>query len=129
MDDYIRDTPSSVGSVQEVIDKTLTFQDGFGDYQRQLWNVDGGGLSLGMVLEQVELLGTEVVPVLRKEMAARRSPLAADAPTHEALVRARYGEEAPRQARPRANRGDNLTDPSPYQDSNPVLSGDNRPRH
>ena len=31
------------------------------------------GLPLEMALEQVELLGTEVVPELRKEMAARRA--------------------------------------------------------
>ena len=32
------------------------------------------GLPLEMALEQVELLGTEVVPVLRTEMEARRAP-------------------------------------------------------
>lgn len=120
LDDYIRDTPSSVGSAQEVIDKTLTFQEGFGDYQRQLWNVDGGGLPIDLALEQVELLGTEVVPVLRREMAARRSPLAAEAPTHASLARTTYGDGETRQARPRPNRGDNLTGPSPYEDTAPA---------
>ena len=67
-------TPLSVGSPQEVIEKTLTFQEGFGDYQRQLWVVDAMGLPLEEALEQVELLGTEVVPVLRKEMESRRAP-------------------------------------------------------
>jgi hypothetical protein len=95
----------------------MTFQEGFGDYQRQLWNVDGMGLPLEMVLEQVELLGTEVVPVLRKEMAARQSPGAATAPTHASLLKAKYGESGPRQPRPNPNRGDNLTGDSPYQDS------------
>ena len=33
------------------------------------------------------------------------------------LVRAAYGDEAPRQATPNANRGDNLTLGSPYQDT------------
>ncbi|MGB4778169.1 CE1758 family FMN-dependent luciferase-like monooxygenase [Microbacterium sp.] len=117
LDDYIAQTPSSVGSVQEVIDKTLTFQEGFGDYQRQLWNVDAFGLPVETVLEQVELLGTEVVPVLRKEMAVRRSSGAADAPTHASLVRAKYGDAEPRQPRPNPNRGDNVTGTSPYQDS------------
>jgi putative FMN-dependent luciferase-like monooxygenase len=117
MDDYIRDTPSSVGSVQEVIDKTMTFQAGFGDYQRQLWNIDGGGIPLEMALEQVEILGTEVVPVLRKEMAALRSPSAAEAPTHASLVQAKYGDGQPRQARPRPNRGDNLTGSTPYEET------------
>src|SRR3954452_24249800 len=86
LDDYMRATPLSVGSPQEVIEKTLSFQEGFGDYQRQLWNVDAVGLPLEVVLEQVELLGTEVVPVLRKEMAARRAPGVPDAPTHASLV-------------------------------------------
>ena len=67
-------TPMSVGSPQEVIEKTLSFQEGFGDYQRQLWIVDHAGLPLEEALEQVELLGTEVVPVLRKEMESRRAP-------------------------------------------------------
>src|SRR4051794_21552235 len=38
LEDYVDGTPMSVGSPQEVIEKTLTFQEGFGDYQRQLWN-------------------------------------------------------------------------------------------
>ena len=61
-------TPLSVGSPQQVIEKTLSFQEGFGDYQRQLWVVDAMGLPLETALEQVELLGTEVVPALRAEM-------------------------------------------------------------
>jgi putative FMN-dependent luciferase-like monooxygenase len=122
LDDYRTATPLSVGSPQEVIEKTLTFQEGFGDYQRQLWNVDAMGLPVEMALEQVELLGTEVVPVLRREMEARRAPGVADAPTHASLVKAKYGDGEPRQPRPNANRGDNLTGPSPYQDSDPALA-------
>ena len=117
LDDYVRDTPMSVGSPQEVIDKTMTFQAGFGDYQRQLWNVDGLGVPLEVALEQVELLGTEVVPVLRREMEAVRAPGVPDAPTHDSLIRAKYGDQLPRQPRPHANRGDNLTGPTPYQDA------------
>jgi len=122
LDDFRRSTPLSVGSPEEVIEKTLTFQEGFGDYQRQLWVVDAMGLPLEMALEQVELLGTEVVPVLRKEMAARRAPGAAEAPTHASLVEAKYGDGEPRQPTPNPNRGDNLTGASPYQDSDPELS-------
>jgi putative FMN-dependent luciferase-like monooxygenase len=117
LEDYVRDTPMSVGSPQEVIDKTMTFQAGFGDYQRQLWNVDGLGVPLELALEQVERLGTEVVPVLRREMESVRAPGIPDAPTHDSLVRAKYGDRQPRQPRPNANRGDNLTGPSPYQDA------------
>jgi putative FMN-dependent luciferase-like monooxygenase len=117
LEDYMQGTPLSVGSPQEVIEKTLTFQEGFGDYQRQLWNVDSMGLPLETVLEQVELLGSEVVPVLRREMDARRAAGVAEAPTHASLVRAKYGDSEPRQPRPNANRGDNLTGASPYQDT------------
>ncbi|MBS1679637.1 MAG: LLM class flavin-dependent oxidoreductase [Actinobacteria bacterium] len=122
LEDFKRGTPLSVGSPQEVIEKTLTFQEGFGDYQRQLWLVDHAGLPLEMALEQVELLGTEVVPVLRREMESRRAPEVPDAPTHAGLVKARYGDEEPRQPTPNPNRGDNLTGASPYQDVEPEVT-------
>ncbi|WP_022885680.1 CE1758 family FMN-dependent luciferase-like monooxygenase [Glaciibacter superstes] len=121
LDDFMKSTPLSVGSPQEIIDKTLTFQDGFGDYQRQLFSVDSMGLPVEMALEQVELLGTEVVPVLRKEMAARRAPGVPDAPTHSSLITKKYGDGEPRQPRPNPNRGDNLSGTSPYQDSDPAV--------
>jgi alkanesulfonate monooxygenase SsuD/methylene tetrahydromethanopterin reductase-like flavin-dependent oxidoreductase (luciferase family) len=122
MEDFMSMTPLSVGSPQEVIDKTLTFREYFGDYQRQLFLMDHAGLPLGTVLDQLELLGGEVVPVLRKEIEARRDHQAPQAPTHESLVKAKYGDEPPRQPRPNANRGDNVTGASPYQDSSPELS-------
>jgi putative FMN-dependent luciferase-like monooxygenase len=122
LEDFRRGTPLSVGSPQEVIEKTLTFQEGFGDYQRQLWLVDHAGLPLEMALEQVELLGTEVVPVLRREMESRRAPEVPDAPTHASLVEAKYGDADPRQPTPNANRGDNLTGASPYQDTEPEVA-------
>ncbi len=99
LEDFMHGTPLSVGSPQEVIEKTLSFQEGFGDYQRQLWIVDHAGLPLEEALEQVELLGTEVVPVLRKEMESRRAPGVPDAPTHACLVR---GEVRRRRAAPAA---------------------------
>jgi putative FMN-dependent luciferase-like monooxygenase len=117
LEEFAEGTPLTVGSPQEVIDKTLTFRDAFGDYQRQLFLVDHAGMPLEMVLDQLELLGGEVVPVLRKELASRRDPEAAEAPTHERLVRAKYGDGPARQPRPNANRGDNVTGDSPYQDS------------
>ena len=118
MEDFMSQTPLSVGSPQEIIDKTLTFRETFGDYQRQMFLVDHAGLPLKTVLEQLDLLGEEVVPVLRRELAALRDPEVPEtAPTHASLVRAKYGDEAPRQPRPRANRGDNVTGGSPYLDS------------
>jgi putative FMN-dependent luciferase-like monooxygenase len=117
LEDFSELTPLSVGSPQEVIDKTLTFREHFGDYQRQLFLMDHAGLPLKTVLDQLDLLGGEVVPVLRKEIAGRRDPEAAQPPTHASLVRAKYGDQSPRQPRPNANRGDNVTGPAPYQDT------------
>lgn len=122
VEQFATDTPMSVGSPQQVIDRTLEFHDTFGDYQRQMWLLDGAGLPVEMVLEQIELLGSEVVPTLRREMAARRSPTAAEPPTHESLVRAAYGTAEPRRARPRPNRGDNVTGTTPYEDSDDAAS-------
>ncbi|MEJ8662146.1 MULTISPECIES: LLM class flavin-dependent oxidoreductase [Streptomyces] len=122
LEEYMKLTPLSVGSPQEVIDKTMTFRERFGDYQRQLWNVDGMGLPVEAALEQIELLGTEVVPVLRKEMAALRAPGVPEAPTHASLVKAKYGDAQPRRPRPNPNRGDNVTGASPYQDSDPAFA-------
>jgi hypothetical protein len=69
------------------------------------------------VLEQLDILGGEVVPVLRRELAKDRPADVPDAPTHANLVAKAYGDQAPREARPNANRGDNLTVGSPYQDT------------
>lgn len=89
LEEFTEQTPLTVGSPQEVIDKTLTFRETFGDYQRQLFLMDHAGLPLKTVLEQLDLLGEEVVPVLRKEFAAMRPAHVPDAPTHASLVAAR----------------------------------------
>jgi hypothetical protein len=57
-------------------------------------------------------------------MAARRRPGAAEAPTHASLVAAKYGDGPARQPTPNPNRGDNLTGPAPYQDTDPELVAD-----
>ena len=84
LEDFMAQTPLTVGSPEQVVERTLGFRDYVGDYQRQLFLMDHAGLPLKTVLEQVELLGTEVVPVLRREFAARRAPGVPDAPTHTA---------------------------------------------
>ncbi|WP_067823941.1 LLM class flavin-dependent oxidoreductase [Nocardia inohanensis] len=89
LEDFMEQTPLTVGSPQEVIDKTLTFREYFGDYQRQLFLMDHAGLPLKTVLEQLDLLGEEVVPVLRKEFDALRPAHVPDGPTHARLVAAR----------------------------------------
>jgi len=120
LEQFAAGTPMSVGSPQEVIDKTLTFREGFGDYQRQLWAVDIGSMPVELAIEQVELLATEVVPVLRREMDALRAAGVPDAPTHNSLVMAAFGDGETRQARPRPNSGDNTSGPLPYLDSDPA---------
>ena len=70
LEEFTEQTPLTVGSPEEVIEKTLGFRDYAGDYQRQLFLLDHAGLPLKTVLEQLDLLGEEVVPVLRKEFAA-----------------------------------------------------------
>ena len=65
----------------------------FGDYQRQLFLMDHAGLPLKTVLEQLDILGEEVVPVLRKEFAKNRPATVPEGPTHAARVAARDAAE------------------------------------
>ncbi|PWB96396.1 LLM class flavin-dependent oxidoreductase [Homoserinimonas hongtaonis] len=88
LEEFTSQTPLTVGSPQEVIDRTLGFRDYVGDYQRQLWLLDHAGLPLKTVLEQLDLLGGEVVPVLREEFAKNRPANVPDAPTHSARLAA-----------------------------------------
>ena len=117
LEDFSEMTPLTVGSPQQVIDRYAGMRELFGDYQRQLFLMDHAGLPLKTVLEQLDFLGGEVVPVLRREFAKDRPAAVPDAPTHAARVKAVYGDGPARQATPRANRGDNLSGPSPYQDA------------
>jgi hypothetical protein len=56
--------------------------------------MDHAGLPLKTVLEQLDILGEEVVPVLRAEFAKGRPAQVPDGPTHQALVARRAAEEA-----------------------------------
>src|SRR6201992_1605199 len=118
MEDFTAATPLVVGSPQEVIEKTLSFGELFGDYQRQLFLMDHAGLPLEIVLAQLEPLGGEVVPTLRKEFEARRAPGArAEAPTHASLVAETYGDGPARQPTPHPNPGNHPSRPPPHEDS------------
>jgi len=86
LEEFTAETPLTVGSPQQVIDRTLGFREYVGDYQRQLFLVDHAGLPLKTVLEQLDILGEQVVPVLRKEFAARKPAHVQEAPTHASLV-------------------------------------------
>jgi putative FMN-dependent luciferase-like monooxygenase len=86
LEDFMAQTPLTVGSPQQVIERTLGFREYAGDYQRQLFLLDHAGLPLKTVLEQLDLLGEEVVPVLRKEFAALRpAGVPEEPPTHASL--------------------------------------------
>ena len=80
LEDFTRETPLTVGSPEQVIERTLGFREYVGDYQRQLFLVDHAGLPLATVLEQIDLLGTEVVPVLRRAFDALRPAHVPDGP-------------------------------------------------
>ncbi|MFI2754566.1 LLM class flavin-dependent oxidoreductase [Cellulomonas sp. P22] len=95
MEEFTAQTPLTVGSPQEVIDRYATMREHVGDYQRQLFLMDHAGLPLKTVLEQLDLLGGEVVPALRKEFAAGRPAHVPDAPTHAARVAAAGDRPAP----------------------------------
>ncbi len=94
LEDFEQMTPLTVGTPEQVIEKTLSFADYAGDYQRQLFLIDHAGMPREQVLEQVEILGTQVVPVLRKEFELRRpAHVPSDPPTHASLVAA--GQDSP----------------------------------
>ncbi len=94
LEDFSEMTPLTVGTPEQVIERTLGFADYAGDYQRQLFLIDHAGLPIDVALEQVRILGEEVVPVLRKEFELRRpAHVPSDPPTHASLVAA--GPEAP----------------------------------
>jgi putative FMN-dependent luciferase-like monooxygenase len=82
LEDFTRETPLTVGSPQQVIERYAAMREHVGDYQRQLFLIDHAGLPLATVLEQLEILGGEIVPALRKENAVGRPAHVPDAPTH-----------------------------------------------
>jgi putative FMN-dependent luciferase-like monooxygenase len=94
LEDYMAQTPLTVGSPQQVIDRTLGFREFVGDYQRQLFLVDHAGLPVKTVMEQMDFLA-DIVPVLRREFDRLRAPDVPDAPTHASLMAARAAAVAP----------------------------------
>jgi len=92
LEEFTEMTPLTVGSPQQVIDRYMAMREYYGDYQRQLFLMDHAGLPLKTVLEQLDILGGEVVPVLRKELDAKRPAHVPDGPTHAGLVAKRNAE-------------------------------------
>lgn len=64
-----------VGSPQEVIEKLLAYHELYG-LDRALIQIGFGGMPQRDVLEAIELLGTEVAPVVRREVAAQKEAAA-----------------------------------------------------
>ncbi|TDC19946.1 LLM class flavin-dependent oxidoreductase [Actinomadura bangladeshensis] len=60
-----------VGSPQEVIEKLLAYHELYG-LDRALIQIGFGGMPQKDVLEAIELLGTEVAPVVRREVGSRK---------------------------------------------------------
>ena len=118
LEDFTQQTPLTVGSPQEVIDRTL----GLPRLRRRL---PAPALAPRPRRPAAEDRARAARPARRggragapsSEFAKDRPAEVPDAPTHASLVAAKYGDEAPRQATPNANRGDNLTVGSPYQDT------------
>jgi putative FMN-dependent luciferase-like monooxygenase len=87
LEDFTSQTPLTVGSPQEVIDRTLSFQDYTGPLTRLQFLIDHAGLPLKMVLEQMDMLAEHVLPTLRTEFEKKRPEGApANPPTHAELV-------------------------------------------
>jgi probable LLM family oxidoreductase len=62
-----------VGSPQQVIDKLLYQYEMFG-HQRFMAQIDIGGLPYRKIAQTIELLATEVAPVIRRETARQHTP-------------------------------------------------------
>jgi alkanesulfonate monooxygenase SsuD/methylene tetrahydromethanopterin reductase-like flavin-dependent oxidoreductase (luciferase family) len=65
-----------VGSPQEIIDKILDEREVLG-IDRYLGQIDFGGMPARMVHDSIELLATEIAPVIRRELAPPAGPAAA----------------------------------------------------
>lgn len=74
LEDFTEQTPLTVGSPQQVIDRYATMRDHMGDYQRQLFLIDHAGLPLATVLDQIDMLGSEVIPSFVRN-SAKEGPL------------------------------------------------------
>lgn len=87
MEEFTSGTPLTVGTPQQVLERTLGFRQKVGDYQRQLFLIDHAGVPIKTVLEQMDLLG-EILPDLRAGLLEGRPAGIPDAPTHASLLAA-----------------------------------------
>ena len=68
LEEMTQHTPLAVGTPEQIVEKYLTYRDAIGDYQRQAFNVDLGGVPHKEIMKQIEYLGSEIVPALRAEL-------------------------------------------------------------
>ncbi len=61
-------TGFTIGSPAQVIDKVMASRERFGDFQCQLFGLEHGGMPESTVHEMIDLLGSEVLPVLHREL-------------------------------------------------------------
>ncbi|PRQ12488.1 5,10-methylene tetrahydromethanopterin reductase [Corynebacterium sp. 13CS0277] len=94
LEDFMAHTPLTVGSPQQVIDRYAAMREDYGNVQRIMFLIDHAGLPTAEVLNQIEILGSEVAPALRKEYDDNRPADVPDAPTHASLVAARDAQLA-----------------------------------
>ena len=113
LEDFSTMTPLTVGTPEQVIERTLGFADYAGDYQRQLFLVDHAGLPTELVLEQLEILGTRGRPGPAGRVRPPPPGPRAERPAHPRLARRRRARRPapPRRARPRHARGGRLEQP------------------
>jgi len=71
LDDAVATTGLNVGSPTEIVEQVLAQRELFGDYQRQLFAVDLAGISEQTVHEELDLIGAEVLPALRRELGSK----------------------------------------------------------
>ncbi|GLK16688.1 LLM class flavin-dependent oxidoreductase [Herbiconiux flava] len=89
MEDFTEQTPLTVGSPQQIIDRYATMRDHVGDYQRQMFLIDHAGLPLKTVLEQIDILAEEIVPALREINDSQRpAGVPSNPPSHAERVAA-----------------------------------------
>lgn len=95
LDEMREHTPLAVGTPEQVVEKYLTYRRVVGDYQRQAFVLDMGGVPHAEVMRQIELLGTVVVPALRAELEGSRPADVPDAPLHPRHLATLTGVEPP----------------------------------
>jgi hypothetical protein len=72
---------SLIGGPQEVIESILTHHEIIG-HSREVMQLGFGNVPQKDALKAIEILGTQVLPVVRKEIASREAPVGANEWVH-----------------------------------------------